>query len=156
MLGNTNHFVGPLIPMKRHRVKGIGRDLLKMKANGTLSWKIADNYGQVHLLVIKNALIVPGMPYFPLFNQYWIQQAQDNRPIRRGTRCATYTDDCKIYWKKRQFTRTVTWDPYTNVAKIQYGTGSVLHHVFTTTLEEALCTEAKERFFLCYTHVCLY
>ena len=93
MSGNPNHFVVPLIPMKRHRVKVIGGELVEVKSKGTLHRKIADSDGKVHLLVIKNVLLVPGIPYCELSPQHWSQQAQENRGIRRSTLCSTYDDN---------------------------------------------------------------
>ena len=102
-----------------------------------------DKYGQVHLLVINNSLLVPDIPYCVLSFQYLSQQSRDNRPIRRGTWRVTYYGTCKLQWKQHQFMRNFPWYPPTNVSKIQYTIGSVLHHVFVSTLDEALVTKAK-------------
>ena len=135
MLGNPDHFLGPIIPMKRHRVKVIGGKLVEVKAKVTPQWKIADNNGQVNLLLIKNALLFPGIPYFLLSPQHWRQKAQDNRPIRRSTQCATYADACELQWKQCQFARTLNFYPSTNVAKIQSPTGSMHSCVFVANLD---------------------
>ena len=116
--------------MKQHRVKVIDGELAEVKEKVTLHLEILDNGRQAHLLVINNDLLVPGIHYFILYPQYWSQQAQDNRTIRRGKWCVVESDAYKIQWKEIQLKQTVPWYPYTNVANIQFATRSVLHVCF--------------------------
>ena len=105
----TDDFVGPLVDVNR-KIKGIGglADGLKM---GTIKWKIEDDDGKVHDILLPGSYYVPSAPSRLLSPQHWAQVAKDRKPKPRGTWCATYDDEIVLYWNQRKYKRTIKLDP---------------------------------------------
>ena len=51
MSNNTDHFIGPLCPVKKCTVKGYGV-MDKVRGEGTIKWKIEGNDGKLHNIII--------------------------------------------------------------------------------------------------------
>ena len=66
------------------RVKGAD-GFLKVIGKGTVRWKIEDDEGKYHDIIIKDALYIPGPSSCLLCPQQWSKQAKDDFPRKRGT-----------------------------------------------------------------------
>jgi len=143
---NVRHFVTPLSkPSKtRCRIRGISKQLLQVKGEGTVLWKWEDDNGNVHNHYIDGVLYVPDAPFCLLSPQHWSQQANDNLPKKHGTWCATFDDECVLYWKQQQCQRTIPWDPVTNTARFRSAGGSYKYRVFAATQDAHADIEANE------------
>ena len=72
-------FVGPLKPIHR-KVKGIGGSIGNVQC-GTIRWRIDDDNGRIHTLLLPNSYYVPESPSRLLSPQHWAQQVKDYKPL---------------------------------------------------------------------------
>jgi len=103
-------------------VKGIG-GRIHCTHKGTIVWNIEDDQGRIHKLRIPGSFYTREAPSRLLSPQHWAQTANDNKPQRHGTWCATYDDSIVLEWRQRQYRRTIKLDPGTNVATIYTAPG---------------------------------
>ena len=61
-------FITAITPLANMRVKGAG-GFLKVIDKGTVRWKIEDDEGKYHDIIIKNALYIPGLSSYLLCPQ---------------------------------------------------------------------------------------
>ena len=83
---------------------------------GTIRWRITDDDGIVHEIIIENALFARKSPVKLLSPQHWSQSANDNIPKKRGTWCAQYDDEIVLYWDQEEYKKSVPYDKRQNVA----------------------------------------
>ena len=114
---DSSQFISYITPTPKTILRGAGGNL-KVKGVGTVRWKIEDDDGKEHELIIKGCLYVPDMSSCLLSPQHWSQQAQDNFPTNRGTWCATFADSCVMQWDQRKYTKTILYDKNTNTPKM--------------------------------------
>jgi hypothetical protein len=120
---DTKDFVNELTPLLNTRVQGVGGKVTGIMM-GTIRWNIEDDQGVVHTITLPNSLYVPSAASRLLSPQHWAQVANDNKPLKRGTWCATYEDQIILYWGQREFRRTIPLDPESsNVASIRTAPG---------------------------------
>ena len=143
MSNRRQHFVGPIQPLPNKRVQGVG-GLLQVKGRGTIRWRIEDDGGRIHNVLIHGALYIPDLPICLLCPQHWSQQTNDNFPQKNGTWCGTYASECVLHWDQQQFKRTVAWDPSTNTDRLRSATGANTYRVFASTVESATKCETHE------------
>ena len=117
MDNDERDFIIEITPLSNMRVKGAG-EFLKVIGKGTVRWKIEDDKGKYHNIIIKYALYIPGPSSYLLCPQQWSKQVKDDVPRKRGTLCATYDGECVLQWEQRKYTRTIKCDPITNTSKI--------------------------------------
>ena len=117
MSNDEKDFITEITPLSNVRVKGVG-GFLKVIGKGTVRWKIEDDEGKYHDIIIKDALYIPGLSFCLLCPQQWSKQAKDDFPRKHGTWCATDDDECVLQWEQRKYTRTIKYDPITNTPKI--------------------------------------
>ena len=84
MSNNIKHFITPLNPTPNTFVKGAG-GYIKVKGSGTLRWRIEDDDGKVHTILVKDSLYVPNISKYLLSCQHWAKQANYNFPNPKGT-----------------------------------------------------------------------
>jgi hypothetical protein len=101
------------------RIRGIGDAKVAATFVGTVKWGFEDDTGQTHFFELPNTYYSSAVPGRILSLQHWAQVANDNNPMTRGTYSATFDDCIEMYWKQRQFKKTVSYDPATNVATLQ-------------------------------------
>jgi hypothetical protein len=82
---------------------------------GTVRWRIHDDLGNEHHILLPNTYYSPEGKYKLLCPQHWAQMANDNSPSPHGTWCATYADRIVLYWGQRRYARTLRLIPSTNV-----------------------------------------
>jgi hypothetical protein len=130
----SDDFISSLTPIP-NRIRGIGGtsgDLML----GTIKWKIEDDDGIAHTIIIPNSIYAPHAPSRLLSPQHWAQEAKDNKPMKDGTWCGTYHDRITLQWKQRQYTRTVALDRNsTNVGTITTASGYEKYHAFCAEVE---------------------
>jgi hypothetical protein len=85
---------------------------------GTVHWKIEDDLGCTHSILLPNTYYSPHCKHRLLCPQHWAQSAKDDHPHPNGTWCATYADSIVLYWSQQQYQRTVKLLPNTNVGVI--------------------------------------
>jgi hypothetical protein len=125
-------FINPPIAVKDKKVKGIG-GLVSNVMTGTIQWKIEDNAGQVHTIVLPNSLYVKDATARLLSPQHWAQVVKDNKPNPNGTWCATYDDRVVLHWDQQKYQRTIKLDvDGTNVASIRTAPGYNAYQAFCT------------------------
>ena len=117
MSNKIRDFITPLTPTPNTFVKGAG-GYINVMGSGTLRWRIEDDDGKVHTILVKDSLYVPNIPKCLLSCQHWAKQANDNFPKPKGTWCATYDDSCVMEWNQRRYRRTIQMDPITNTPNI--------------------------------------
>jgi hypothetical protein len=67
---------------------------------GTVRWKIEDDLGRTHIILLPNTYYSPYGKYRLLCPQHWAQSARDNHPYPNCTWCATYADSIVLYWSQ--------------------------------------------------------
>ena len=117
MSNKRSDFITDIKPAKKYKVKGAGGNL-KVQGVGTIKWRIADDNGSPHDIYIKNALYVPDLPISLLSPQHCAKKANDDKPIKDGTWCATYASHCVLYWDQRRYSKTVIHDQVTNTPRL--------------------------------------
>jgi hypothetical protein len=106
-------FIAPPRPA-RAKVEGYNGTTMATMV-GTVRWKIHDDLGNEHQLLLPNTYYSPEGKYKLLCPQHWAQTANDNSPTPHGTWCATYADRIVLYWGQRRYARTLRLLPSTNV-----------------------------------------
>ena len=106
-------FIAPLQPA-RAKVEGYNGTTTATMV-GTVKWKIHDDLGNEHQVLLPNTYYAPQGRYRLLCPQHWAQVANDNSPTHHGTWCATYADRIVLYWGQRRYSRTLRLIPSTNV-----------------------------------------
>ena len=123
-------FVGPPILAKHQRIKGIIGSTGQVMF-GTIRWHIEDDDGVVHELLIPNSIYLKQGTSRLLSPQHWAQEAKDDKPIAKGTWCATYSDKIILYWKQNQYKRTIPLEKDgPNIAMIRTAPGYTRFHAF--------------------------
>jgi hypothetical protein len=108
---NIGDFVGPVMEVKNKSVQGFNGQTSPVMHKGTVRWVINDDEGVARTITIPNTYHVPDAPTRLLSPQHWAQQVKDNKPLPRGTWCATYEDEVVLQWDQRKYTKTVKLDP---------------------------------------------
>ena len=150
MSNKRDHFetLHPLKPNESNHIAGVNGGVIPVKGRGTVKWKLEDDDGVIHEIKIKNALYVPEMQTCLLCPQHWSQNSNDHFPKRNGTWCASYADECVLYWNQCRHKRSIKWDNKTNTAVLRSAPGAYKYRVFAATLEASQDIETNEH--LCY------
>ena len=70
-------------------------------------------------------------------------------PIKHGTWCAIYHDECILHWKQQKYKQMLSWDPQTNTAQFCLAGGATCYHVFTATHDASQDIETQ---WTCHLH----
>ena len=106
MTNNPNDFVGPINQTPNEDVMGIN-GLVKVEGIGTVEWKITNDNGMDHKLVIGGAMLVKSLRTRLLSPQHWAQVADDNYPKPDGTLCITKADSLVMKWDQLKYIKTL-------------------------------------------------
>jgi hypothetical protein len=109
---------------------------------GTVHWKIEDDLGCTHSILLPNTYYSPHGKHRLLCPQHWAQSANDTHLYPNGTWCATYADSIVLYWNQQQYRRTVKLLPNTNVGVICTAPGVQQYAHICSLIEERLGTIA--------------
>jgi len=82
---------------------------------GTVCWKIEDDLGRTHDILLPNTYYSSHGKHCLLCPQHWAQTANDHHPHPNGTWCATYANCIILYWDQQQYQHTVKLLPHSNV-----------------------------------------
>ena len=66
--------------------------MVKFRGEFTIKWKIKENDGIVHYIIINNVCLI--------YPHQWYQQAINNHPNSDGTWCAKKSTHCTKYWNQ--------------------------------------------------------
>lgn len=114
---------GTLVPTRK-KVKGLFGPSQAGVMTGTICWNVADDNGVAHEFLLSGSYYVPWATSRLLSPQHWAQCAKDNKPLPRGTWCATYADSIILEWNQRRYRRTIQLDRgSSNVAHIRTAPG---------------------------------
>jgi hypothetical protein len=89
---NPDFVPGSLMKVRDKGVRGFGNTIMKITHVGTIKWKIYDDDGMIHDIIIPNSHYVSMGKSRLLSPQHWSQQLHNNHPTPNGTWCATYHD----------------------------------------------------------------
>ena len=123
-------FVGKPIAVNVN-VKGVG-GLVQATHRGTVRWRLEDDEGVIHPVLLPGSYLVPSMPCCLLSPQHWAQVANDHRPHPEGTGCITTSKEVQLFWNQRKNTKTVPLDPNSNVATMTTAAGFDHFSAFST------------------------
>lgn len=98
-------------------------------------WRIDNDLGQPHDILLPNTYYSPHGKHRLLCPQHWAQTAKDNHPHPNGTWCATYADYVVLHWGQQRHRRTGKLLPHTNVGIIRT-TPRIQQYAHTCTLLE--------------------
>jgi len=87
----------------------------KIKFKGTWKFRIADQQGTVHNVMIPNTLFASEAPYHLLSPQHWSQQSKDPK----GTYCIIKQDKMILFWEGGKLSKQVTLDNDSNCGFIR-------------------------------------
>ena len=119
----TSDFITTLLPAPNIKVQGIG-GVIEEVLTGTIQWKIEDDEGGIHKVILPESLYIPSAPSRLLSPQHWAQTVKDNKPHTDGTWCATYGKKVVLYWNQMKHKRTIDLDINgSNVASIRTAPG---------------------------------
>jgi hypothetical protein len=126
MSNKRDHFetLHPLKPNESNHIAGVNGGVIPVKGRGT---------------EMQTCLLCP---------QHWSQNSNDHFPKRNGTWCASYADECVLYWNQCRHKRSIKWDHKTNTAVLRSAPGAYKYRVFAATLEASQDIETNEH--LCY------
>ena len=104
----TNDLRDYISPPSKSRTRIVGvTGVSSSTMVGTVKWVIEDDSGRAHSIILPNTYYAKEAPYKLLSPQHWSQVAEDHRPERNGTWCATYSDSIVLEWNQRQYRRTI-------------------------------------------------
>ena len=115
------------------KVKGI-KGHAKATHRGTLKWHVEDDHGLVHVMVIKDAYLIPDAATRILSPQHFAQQADDHYPMAEGTGASTTSKNITLFWSQSCFATTIPLDPRTNVGLTTTASGARSYHAFCATV----------------------
>ena len=127
---SAKDFIGPIKPING-ALKGIN-STLAVKGSGTLKWKIADDSGHIHEMIIQNAIYVPDMTMRLLSPQHW---AQSSNVDSNTATCITTQKDCKLQWNKK-YVRSIPLNANTNVPVLYSAPGINKYTSFAAYFEQ--------------------
>jgi hypothetical protein len=132
---------GSLMKVRDKGVRGFRNTIMKITHVGTIKWKIYDDDGMIHDIIIPNSHYVSMGKSRLLSPQHWSQQLHNNHPTPNGTWCATYHDSVVCYWGQQKYKVTVPLDPgNTNIYTIH--TASVIDPAISAV--ESIWDSAKD------------
>ena len=127
-------FIEP--PMKVNcKVRGI-KGHAKATHRGTLKWHVEDDNGLVHVMVIREAYLIPEVATQILSPQHMAQQADDHYPKAEGTGALKTSKHIMLFWSQWRFTKIVPLDPTTNVGLTTMASGACSFRTFCATIEK--------------------
>jgi hypothetical protein len=103
---------------------------------GTVCWKIGDDLGHIHDVLLPNTYYSPHGKHRLLCPQHWAQTVNDHHPQPNGTWCATYADCVILYWDQQNYQRTVKLLPHSNVGVIRTAPGYLQYAHTCSVLEK--------------------
>jgi hypothetical protein len=119
----------------RARIEGFTGGKALVKARCTIKWRVEDDDGRIHNVLLPNSLYSQAAPFRLLSPQHWAQQAKDHHPKREGTWCGTLSDRVELEWGQRKFKRTVLLDPATNVALFHTAPSYEKYEAYCTVID---------------------
>jgi hypothetical protein len=132
-------------------VKGVG-GLVQATHIGTVKWRLEDDKGVIHTILLPGSYLVPTMSCCLLSPQHWAQTANDHRPHPEGTGCLTTSKEVQLFWNQRKYTKTVPLDPHSNVATMTTAPGFDHFSAFSSGFDK--CNPEGEQNVECFqTHV---
>jgi hypothetical protein len=108
---------------------------LDIKGTGTFKFKIKDNNGMTHKIIIPNGLHVSDLKRCLLSQQHWVQDAKDNYPRPKGTRMSQDDEFHYRHWGQAKCQKLIPYNPLTNVPIIYTATLLRAYRAFATTFE---------------------
>ena len=96
MTKSTNHFIGNIKPISKWVVKDYGV-VVRVIIEGTVKWKVEDNYSQIHSIIIHNVNYVCEAAIFLLSSQKWVKETSYKNSKYDGTWCTTKSKLCIVY-----------------------------------------------------------
>ncbi|KAL7561622.1 hypothetical protein ACA910_001490 [Epithemia clementina (nom. ined.)] len=127
-------FVSPPKAIKG-RVRGLSGAPVQATHVGTVLWRIEDDTGQVHNILLRGTYLVPKAPTRLLAPQHWAQTTRDHAPIQEGTGCLTTSKEIILFWKQRQHRKTIPLSATTNVGVTTTAPGIKKYHAYCAQVE---------------------
>jgi hypothetical protein len=131
-MANSPHLFEDLKLTKMGEVKGIKQGL-DIKGVGTFKFKIKDDNGKTHKIMVLNTLYLPELRRCLLSPQHWGQEARD--PLPRGTRMENDEENCVLIWGEAKYKKTIPFNPYSNVPIMYLASLLLAYRAFATTFE---------------------
>jgi hypothetical protein len=128
MSNKRDHFetLHPLKPNESNHIAGVNGGVIPVKGRGT---------------EMQTCLLCP---------QHWSQNSNDHFPKRNGTWCASYADECVLYWNQCRHKRSIKWDHKTNTAVLRSAPGALfltMKRNFPTNMNShKTCSGTSQRF----------
>ena len=69
---------------------------------GTVKWRIEDDDGLQHEVILPGTYYSQYVPYKQLSPQHWAQTVRDHYPIRNCTWSAKYDDSLVLHWDQNK------------------------------------------------------
>jgi hypothetical protein len=107
------------------QVCGFGRSISKITHQGTIRWRVYDDHGKEHDIIIPNTYFVPNCGLRLLSPQHWAQELNDNYPMPDGTSCTTYYNRVVLQWNQRKTVKTLHIDSNRNNVATMWTVGSL-------------------------------
>ncbi|KAL7575399.1 hypothetical protein ACA910_007307 [Epithemia clementina (nom. ined.)] len=129
-------FVSPPKPISG-KVRGLSGAPLQATHVGTVQWRLEDDTGQVHNILLRGTYLVPAAPTRLLAPQHWAQTARDHSPLQEGTGCRTTSKEIILFWKQRQHRKTIKLSVTTNIGVTRTAPG-IKHY-------QAYCAQVRDQ-----------
>ena len=105
---HKHDFIGPLQKCNI-TIQGFNGST-RIKQQGTWKFKIEDDHGTMHDIMIKNTLLAPEAPYHLLSPQHWGQQSKNPE----GISCTIKHNKMTLQWDGGQFQKQIKLDDNNN------------------------------------------
>jgi hypothetical protein len=122
--------------MAHVQVRGYADATSNANKVGTVKWRIEDDAGKVHDLLLPGTYYSPKAEHRMLSPQHWCQKANDHKPNRNGTLCVTQADSVILKWDQLRHTRTIPLTPKTNIGVLRSAPGNQKYNAFCALCEE--------------------
>ena len=148
MTPSITDYVTPLDPVDGVFVRGIG-GFVKVQGKGSVLWKITDDDGISHDVIIPGTLYVKELDHRLLSPQHWSQTSNDSYPMKRGTRSITYEDELVLEWNQRKHIKTIPIDTSSNTFSFYTTPGLNRFQSYSSINEQSNHTWFSEQCILC-------
>ena len=107
---------------------------------GSVKWRISDDQGIDHDIIIDDVLYVPQAQVRLLCPQQWAQQVKLKSPSETGTYSVNHSEGIILFWNNSKSSKTIPWSKNTNTAYFRtspsFNNFEKFHRISSVHIEE--------------------
>ena len=122
------------------KIKSFGGSMMAASGIGSVKWRISDDQGIDHDIIIDDVLYVPQAQVRLLCPQQWAQQVKLKSPSDTGTYSVNHSEGIILFWNNSKSSKTIPWSKKTNTAYFRtspsFNNFEKFHRISSVHIEE--------------------